>query len=380
MVLSLVKGQKIELTKNNPDMNLLHIGLDWKAPKTFDVDVSAFLLGNDEKIVREEDFVFYGQTTSSNGSVNLEESLSTIEKQHFIINLPNVSDEVQKISFTLTIYESELNGYTFQDVTDIKLRIMNIRLQQELAIFPIDYTFTKESAVVLGTLYRYSGEWKFHAVGSGFFGGLSDLCADYGIEVDSSIDESQNPVPTIQPPTDYNQLIQTDLVREVSEDGEAVPVPPIEHVQLKRSSVVQFNERRIETLSNQSEELIHLFDDPQEDEVQTVQLNAIDSQLNSHFFQTEFEEIDQDSFFHSLSEVDKTFLLMFENGKVAVKSAKEYLKKNGLFLALFVNNINEKAIEHLDDNLLQLENESIKVFEEFEPLFEKIKERVRNEH
>jgi stress response protein SCP2 len=380
MVLSLVKGQKIDLTKNNPDMNLLHIGFDWLAPKQFDVDVSAFLLGHDDKIVREEDFVFYGQPVSSNGSVSLEESLSTIEKQHFLINLPNVSDEVQKISFTLTIYESELNGYTFQDVSDIKLRIVNSSLQQELAIFPIDYLLTKESAVVLGTLYRYSGEWKFHAVGSGFFGGLADLCADYGVEVESPNDESQNTIPTIQPLTVSNQRVQTVLEREGSEDVEVVPTPTIEHVQLKRSSVVQFNERRIETLSNQSEELIHLFDEPQESETQTVQSSPIETQLNTDFFKTVTEGIDLDSFFHSLSEVDKTFLLMFENGKIDVKSAKDYLKTHGLMLAFYVNTINEKANEHLDDNLLQIVNESIKVFEEFEPLFEKIKERVRNEH
>ncbi|MEH7251804.1 TerD family protein [Neobacillus niacini] len=380
MVVSLVKGQKIDLTRNNPDMNLLHIGLDWHSPKQFDVDVSAFLLGHDDKIVREEDFVFYGQSVSSNGSVSLEESLSTIEKQHFIINLSNVSNEVQKISFTLTIYESELNGDTFQDVTDIKLRIVNSRLQQEVAIFPIDYSFTKEGAVVIGTLYRYSGVWKFHAVGSGFSGGLSDLCADYGVEIDSPIDVTQNPVPTIQPPTDSIQRFQTVIDRVGSEVGEVVPTPPIEHVQLKRSSVVQFNESRIETLSNQSAELIHLFDDAHGDESQTVEPNPIETQITPNFFQTGTEEKDHDAFFHTLSEVDKTFLLMFENGQIAVNAAKEYLKKHGLMLAFFVNTINEKANEHLDDNLLQIYNESIKVFEEFEPLVEKIKERVRNEH
>lgn len=231
-----------------------------------------------------------------------------------------------------------------------------------------------------GSLYRYSGEWKFHAVGSGFFGGLADLCADYGVEVDSPMDEYQNPVPTIQPPTDSNQGYQTVHEREGSEVGEVLPTPTTEHIQLKRSSFVQFNESRIETLSNQSTELINLFDDQHENEAQTVQPNIIETQLTTNYFQTGTEEMDQDAFLRSLSRMDKTFLLMIENGQISGKVAKDYLKKHGLMLAFFVNTINEKANEHLDDNLLQIENESIKVYEEFKPLVEKIKERVRNEN
>ena len=53
MVLTLVKGQKMDLTKNNPDLNLIHTGLDWNAPGTFDIDVSAFMLGKEEKIIRK---------------------------------------------------------------------------------------------------------------------------------------------------------------------------------------------------------------------------------------------------------------------------------------------------------------------------------------
>jgi stress response protein SCP2 len=64
--------------------------LDWYAPSHIDIDVSAFLLGHDEKIVREKDFVFYGQPSSSNFSVKLDKSMSTIENQQFIINFPNI--------------------------------------------------------------------------------------------------------------------------------------------------------------------------------------------------------------------------------------------------------------------------------------------------
>ncbi|MEH7502909.1 TerD family protein [Neobacillus drentensis] len=186
--------------------------MDWYAPSHIDIDVSAFLLGHDEKIVREKDFVYYGQPSSSNFSVKFDKSMSTIENQQFIINFPNIPYDVQIISFALTICDSEINGYSFEEVSKIHLRIVNGRSQDEMAVFPIDNSFSKESAVVLGTLYRYAGEWKFHAVGARFYGGLTDLCDTYGVEVDVRPNtQSQNETltnPTLVSPTQHTKTIR----------------------------------------------------------------------------------------------------------------------------------------------------------------------------
>lgn len=234
MVLSLVKGQKIDLTKNNPELNLLHIGLDWEAPSNFEIDVSAFMVGADEKIVSEEDFVFYGQPISSNGSVRLEESISTIEKQHFMIDLLKVPADVNKISFTLTIYESEQNDQTFDDVSNIQLRILNSKTKDEVATFPIDYTFTKETAIELGAVYRYSGEWKFQAVGAGFYGGLVELCRVFGVEVEEQ-QESVSPNQTESISSSSNERFQVVQERGKEEAEEYIPRSTTDHVKLKRS-------------------------------------------------------------------------------------------------------------------------------------------------
>jgi stress response protein SCP2 len=220
MVLSLIKGQKIDLTKTNPDLNIISIGLDWQAPTNMDIDVSAFLVGQDEKILKEEDFVFYGQPSSSNSSVRLEESISTIGNKHFIIELVEVPDEVQKIAFTLTIYESELKGHTFADVSAIQLRIVNNSQQEEeVAAFHINYSFTQESAIVLGELYRYKGEWKFKAEGAGFFGGLASLCDVYGVEVDDDqpVDDDHLNEET-QIHVETNQITNEPLAAKINED------------------------------------------------------------------------------------------------------------------------------------------------------------------
>jgi stress response protein SCP2 len=378
MVLSLVKGQKIDITKNNSEkLNLIHIGLDWRAPKNLDIDASAFMIGHDGKIVREEDFVFYGQPSSSDGSVLLEESISTIEKQHFMINLSKVSADIQKISLTLTIYEPEKHSHSFADVSEIQLRIVNSRSQVEVATFPINYTFTKESAIVLGTLYRYSGEWKFHAVGAGYFGGLADLCRDYGVEVtDQPEEESQNQVTPNQIPTSPNQRFQVVQEREESETGEEIPKQPAEYVQLKRATHVQFSDSRIETLSQQSTELINLFADHDDETSSTTHLLPTETTVTASLLIDDIDAGDQEAFFHSLTEIEESFLLYIINEQITLDDAKGFLKQKGKMLALFVNTINEKANIHLGDNLLEIRTEFVAVFEEFEPLVAKIKERV----
>jgi stress response protein SCP2 len=377
LVLSLVKGQKIDLTSNNPALHFIHIGLDWHVQNNLDIDVSAFMIGQDEKIVREEDFVFYGQPSSSNGSVRLEESISTIEKQHFIIDLKNIPTDIQKVDFTLTIYESELNGHSFKDVNNIQLRVVNSLHQEEIATFPIDYSFTKESAIVLGSLYRYSGAWKFHAVGSGFYGGLSDLCIEYGVEIDEKpYEEPQNYVQTVSP----NQRFQIVQEKERNITSEDIPSPSAEYVQLKRAQIIQFSNERIETLSRQSDILINLFNEQDEDDLHpnVQRIPTTSSIYVPTFIETNQEEAT--AFIKSLSDVEKSFLLLTDKGFLSIEKAMAFLKEKGLMLAFFINSINENACKYLGDNLLELSPESVIVFDEFHYLVSRIKEGVTNEH
>ena len=65
MPVSLSKGQKVELTKGNPGLSKLLIGLGWDINKydggaDFDLDAAAFLLGANGKVTSDEDFIFYG--------------------------------------------------------------------------------------------------------------------------------------------------------------------------------------------------------------------------------------------------------------------------------------------------------------------------------
>ena len=374
MSISLIKGQKIDLTKNIKDLNYIHIGIDWGNLSGLDIDASAFLLGEDDKIVREEDFIFYGQPESGDGAVRLEDSISTIEKQRFITSLENIASDIQKISFTLTLYEAKLKNFTFADVKNIKLRIINSKTGEEIAAFPISYLFTKESAIVLGTLYRFSNEWKFHAVGAGFNGGLADLCEQFGLNV---IEETEASSPQMDP-VSTNSRFQTVQERDTVDKGEAIPPQPVEHVELTRSSLVQFDIKRIAELSQQSTNLVDLFEEEGESNHNSV-VNAVSGESNN-FNTFENTESDHKGFIASLTEIEKTFLNKLTSGQFPVAEAHKFFRGNFTMPAVFLNAINEKANEHLGENLLIENKEWILVDEEFTFIVERIEERSGNEY
>ena len=71
MAISLVKGQKVSLDNS---MKLALVGLGWDTNRydggyDFDLDASAFLLGDNGKLQRDEDFIFYNNLESRNKAV-----------------------------------------------------------------------------------------------------------------------------------------------------------------------------------------------------------------------------------------------------------------------------------------------------------------------
>ena len=192
MPISLQKGQKVDLTKGNPGLTKLMIGLGWDVNQfdsgaAFDLDASAFLLGENGKTPTQDEFVFYGNLKHKSESVihmgdNLTGEGEGDDEQVFV-DLSKVPANVMKIAFAVTIYEAEERRQNFGQVSNAFIRIVDESNGQELIRYDLGEDFSIETAVVVGELYKHGGEWKFNAIGSGFQGGLAALCGNYGIEV-----------------------------------------------------------------------------------------------------------------------------------------------------------------------------------------------------
>lgn len=192
MAVSLSKGHKVDLTKGNPGLSKIIVGLGWDTNKydggaDFDLDAAAFLLAANGKVASDSDFVFYGNLKHSSGGVeHMGDNLTGEgdgDDEQIKVNLAAVPASVDKIGFTVTIYEAESRKQNFGQVSNAYIRIVDETSNAELIRYDLGEDFSVETAVVVGELYRNNGEWKFNAIGSGFQGGLKALCQNYGVNV-----------------------------------------------------------------------------------------------------------------------------------------------------------------------------------------------------
>lgn len=193
MPLNLSKGQKVSLTKGNPGLKKIMVGLGWDvnafdSGSDFDLYASAFLVGTNGKCPTEREFIFYGNLEHSSGAVkHMGDNLTGEgegDDEQIEVDLSKMPANIEKVAFTVTIYDAESRRQNFGQVSNAYCRIVDENTGAEIVRFDLGEDFSIETAVVVGELYKHGGEWKFNAIGSGFQGGLAALCAHYGIDAE----------------------------------------------------------------------------------------------------------------------------------------------------------------------------------------------------
>ncbi|MBV7508043.1 TerD family protein [Bacillus sp. sid0103] len=192
MAVSLSKGQKVDLTKTNPGLTNVVVGLGWDTNKydggnDFDLDSSVFLLGENGKVTNETDFIFYNNPQGANGAVvhtgDNRTGAGDGDDEGVKVNLTTIPANIQRIAFTITIHDAGSRNQNFGQVSNAYARIYNEANGEELIRYDLGEDFSIETAIVVGELYRHNGEWKFSAIGSGYQGGLAALATDFGLQI-----------------------------------------------------------------------------------------------------------------------------------------------------------------------------------------------------
>ncbi|TGE31637.1 tellurium resistance protein TerD [Desulfosporosinus sp. Sb-LF] len=193
MAVRLSKGQKVDLTKSNPNLKEIIVGLGWSSNPSassynFDLDASAFLIGSNGKVKDESDFVFYNNPSGGQGSVkhsgDNKKGSGEGDDERIRINLSAVPAYIERIAFTITINDAQMKRQSFGDIKNSYVRILNSTTNELLLNYELGQEFSIETAVVAAEIYRNAGEWKFNAIASGFQGGLAALCHNFGLEVE----------------------------------------------------------------------------------------------------------------------------------------------------------------------------------------------------
>lgn len=191
MAVFLKKGGNVSLSQTDPSLKQILIGLGWESRSTdgaaFDLDASAFLVGENGKVKGDEDFIFYHQLVSTCGSVlHTGDDLtggSDGDDESLKINFDKVPKSVSRIIVCVTIYDAEVRKQNFGQVDNAFMRIVNLENDIEIARFDLSEDYSTETAMIFGEVYNHNGEWKFKAVGQGFSGGLEALCVKFGVQV-----------------------------------------------------------------------------------------------------------------------------------------------------------------------------------------------------
>lgn len=190
MSINLSKGQRIDLTKTNPGLMKVIVGLGWDTNKyngggDFDLDASAFLLHEDGKAKSEADFVFYNNLKAYDGAVVHTGDNRTGEgdgdDEAIEIDFNKVPANITRIGITVTIHDAASRGQNFGQVGNAFVRVVNESNKNEILRYELGEDFSTETAVVFCEFYRQGMDWKFQAIGSGFSGGLASLVSNYGL-------------------------------------------------------------------------------------------------------------------------------------------------------------------------------------------------------
>lgn len=172
MAINLQKGERIGI-----GLQKVGVELGWD-PNTstgydFDLDASAFMLGENQKLPQDEFLVFYNNLVSPDKAVKSSgDDLTGGDDETITVDLTMVDPRIREIIFTVTIHQAEERRQNFGQVHNSYIRIYNAETNEEIAKYDLDEDFSVETAVEFGRLYRRGTEWKFEAMGRGYKGGL----------------------------------------------------------------------------------------------------------------------------------------------------------------------------------------------------------------
>ncbi len=191
MAISLTKGGNINLSKEDPNLSKVLIGLGWDARSTdgapFDLDASLFMVKADGKVPSDAYFIFYNQMRSPEGAVEHTGDNRTGagegDDEQILVTLSKVPPEIQRLVIAVTIYDAEARRQNFGQVSNAFVRLVNRDTEQEIVRFDLSEDYSTETAMIFGEIYRHGGDWKFRAVGQGYAGGLRALALAHGVNV-----------------------------------------------------------------------------------------------------------------------------------------------------------------------------------------------------
>ncbi|MEM6297949.1 MAG: TerD family protein [Bacteroidota bacterium] len=178
MAIQLKKGGRFNLSKKEPGLEKIMVGLGWEQRKgqKLDLDASVFMVDAHRKLPKDEYFVFYNNLKSPDGSVQHTGDNRTGagdgDDEMILANLTNIDTDVQELIFTVSIHDAEIRNHYFGLLQDAYIRIVDVSTKREILRYDLDADMPNATDIEFGKLEKQGGEWYFVATGTGSQKGL----------------------------------------------------------------------------------------------------------------------------------------------------------------------------------------------------------------
>lgn len=179
----LKKGQRVDLTKDTPNLKRLMIGLGWDPiarrkmfcqEEKFDIDASVICIRPDG---RHESTIYFNNKEHSSGAIihkgdNLTGDGDGDDEQ-IEIRLDKVPATVDKMVIIINIYKCDVRNQHFGQVKNCFVRAKDMDTGRQLLKYQIsdkdkpNPDYNGKTGLFFGEVYRHNGEWKFRAMGEG---------------------------------------------------------------------------------------------------------------------------------------------------------------------------------------------------------------------
>jgi stress response protein SCP2 len=188
MAINLQKGQRVDLTKGNPGLSKIMVGLGWDpvqqkgggllgslfgggSASNVDCDASVIMLGENDKVVQNSDVIYFGNLKSKDGSIQHSGDNLTGDgegdDEQIHVDLSRVPTHIQKMVFVVNIYDAVKRKQHFGMIQNAFIRIVNPNSGSSLIHYNLTDDYSGKTSLIVGELYRHGQDWKFAAVGTG---------------------------------------------------------------------------------------------------------------------------------------------------------------------------------------------------------------------
>lgn len=181
MSVSLQKGQKVSLSKDNAGLSKVLVGLGWDEveqkrglfapkPQAIDCDASAIMLIGG-KATDKSDIVYFGNLKHKSGTVqHLGDNLTGAgdgDDEQIIVDLASIPSQYDRIVVVVNIYQAIQRQQHFGMIRNAFIRIVDGKTNAEMCRYNLTDDYSNMTALIFGEIYRHNGEWKFNAIGQG---------------------------------------------------------------------------------------------------------------------------------------------------------------------------------------------------------------------